>query len=148
MNTSFPKIGNSIFERGIFLDSSALISLYDNHNNQKENLRNIFNILILNKEPLITTILVVSETQKRLLFDISYEASCNFLNDIFDGSVNLIESLNTYAPDAKRIIEKLDDQKLSFTDAISMAIMKEKRIYRVLTNDYHFSLLGFEIISY
>ncbi len=47
--------------------------------------------------------------------------------------------------DAARWFEKFVDQRLSFTDAISFAIMKRRDIHRVFGFDHHFSLAGFEL---
>ncbi len=40
--------------------------------------------------------------------------------------------------------EKFADQRVSFTDCVSFALMKKKRIRRVFSFDRHFALAGFE----
>jgi len=44
-----------------------------------------------------------------------------------------------------RFFQKYADQKVSFTDCISFAMMKRLQIKQVFTFDYHFSLAGFDV---
>ena len=41
--------------------------------------------------------------------------------------------------------EKLADQRVSFTDCVSFALMKRQRLRRAFTFDRHFTSAGFEI---
>ncbi|MCP4680052.1 MAG: type II toxin-antitoxin system VapC family toxin [Deltaproteobacteria bacterium] len=43
--------------------------------------------------------------------------------------------------------EKLADQKVSFTDCVSFALMRRRHITRAFSFDRHFQLAGFEIIG-
>lgn len=45
-----------------------------------------------------------------------------------------------------RLYEDRQDKNYSLTDCISMSLMRERRIHRVLTNDHHFAQEGFEIL--
>jgi predicted nucleic acid-binding protein len=41
--------------------------------------------------------------------------------------------------------EKYSDHRLSFTDCVSFVLMKNRKIKRVFTFDYHFQLAGFQL---
>jgi predicted nucleic acid-binding protein len=43
------------------------------------------------------------------------------------------------------LFEKFSDQKVSFTDCISFALLRSRNIHRVFTYDRHFALAGFEV---
>jgi predicted nucleic acid-binding protein len=47
---------------------------------------------------------------------------------------------------AVELFEKFADQKLSFTDAVSFALMRRHRLARAFTFDRHFAHAGFEIM--
>ena len=45
-----------------------------------------------------------------------------------------------------KILAKYQDQKLSFTDCISVVLMKKNNIKNIFTFDNHFKLFGFKIL--
>lgn len=44
-------------------------------------------------------------------------------------------------------LERFDDQDISFTDAISFAVMSERGIEEALTLDRHFAAAGFRVVN-
>jgi hypothetical protein len=47
--------------------------------------------------------------------------------------------------EALELFEKFADQRVSFTDCVSFALMRDKRVKRVFTFDAHFERAGFEL---
>jgi uncharacterized protein len=47
---------------------------------------------------------------------------------------------------ALRLFEKHSDQKVSFTDCISCALMRKNSISQIFTFDHHFALWKFKIV--
>lgn len=47
--------------------------------------------------------------------------------------------------DATRWLQKLSDQKVSFTDALSFVLMRREKITEAFTFDRHFSFAGFQV---
>jgi predicted nucleic acid-binding protein len=47
--------------------------------------------------------------------------------------------------EALELFEKFADQQVSFTDCVSFALMRRRRVRRVFTYDRHFALAGFEV---
>jgi predicted nucleic acid-binding protein len=45
------------------------------------------------------------------------------------------------------LFEKFADQGVSFTDAISFALMRKSRLRKVFSFDHHFALAGFERLN-
>ncbi len=61
------------------------------------------------------------------------------------------EVLEVLRPDAEdelravALFEKYADQRASFTDCVSFALMKKRRLRRVFAFDRHFALAGFDL---
>jgi predicted nucleic acid-binding protein len=90
---------------------------------------------------------IIAETHNRIRKDISPDRALEFLetthSDIDSGLINLFVPETGDRDSAIRIISKYSDQSLSYADALTMAIMKRIGIRKVLTFDWHFTLLGF-----
>jgi hypothetical protein len=43
-------------------------------------------------------------------------------------------------------LSRYSDQEFSFTDAVSFAVMRQRRIREALALDQHFSTAGFEVV--
>lgn len=94
---------------------------------------------------MVTTNLVLAETHTLLLYRGHRAAALTFLRAVRE-SPNLIVS-STPALEQRALadwLEPFEDQDFSFTDAVSFAVMAERRIARALTLDAHFATAGFE----
>ena len=92
-----------------------------------------------------TSNLVLSETITLLARRASYEFAAEKARLIQASTVLCI--LRPVAQDeiaAIAWLEKFADQRVSFTDAVSFALMKRHRIARAFTFDRHFELAGFK----
>ncbi len=140
-------IPKSFYERALMLDSGPLISLYIEEDSRKESVKKNLNIFGDQKYPLCITNLTIAEVQRRIIYDDHIERGINFLDDIYDGSMNILEIENDDIKMAISIIKKFNDQKISFTDSITMAVMKRLGILKVYTYDIHFTYLGYVLIQ-
>jgi predicted nucleic acid-binding protein len=43
-------------------------------------------------------------------------------------------------------VKRFSDQKLTFTDTVNMAVMRRLGLRKVFSFDWHFGLLGFQVI--
>jgi predicted nucleic acid-binding protein len=143
----FPtKIGSTIYEQAVLLDSGPLISLYDKKDIRQNEIRELLTTVASINIPIYITYLVIAETHRRLLQVVGNKESNKFLEDIFDNGINFAQIEMQDMLKAKEIIKKYHDQKITFTDATSMAIMIRLGILKVMTFDFHFGLLNFTII--
>ena len=130
----------------MLLDTGPLISLYDAKDNRGERINAIMQQMQRLKYPVCITLLTIAETQRRILYDIGYKRALEFLKAINDGSVHILEIEKKDIIDAIDVIERYSDQKISCTDAVSMAVMKRIGIQKVLSYDWHFGLLNFSVL--
>ena len=142
-----PGIGNTYYERALMLDAGPLIALYTLDDLRGKLVKQFLTQYAVEKYPVCVTYLIIAEVQKRLLYDVGRGQASQFLHDSLDGSINIVSIDNTDHALTKEILERFNDQNISFADAASMAIMKRLGIFKVMSYDFHFSLMGFEVIS-
>jgi predicted nucleic acid-binding protein len=92
----------------------------------------------------VTSNLVVAETHALLLRRVGYQAAMAFVQGVVDPPNLVVRS--TAALEAAAVtewLERFDDLPFSLTDAVSFAIMAERRIVEALALDHHFRVAGF-----
>jgi predicted nucleic acid-binding protein len=63
-------------------------------------------------------------------------------------AVDVLQSTRADELDALRWMRKYADQRISFTDCVSFALMRRHRIRAAFTFDRHFKVAGFEVIGF
>ena len=140
------RVGRTIYERAVMLDTGPLISLYDPQDNRRGDIHAIMQQMQRLRYPVCITLLVIAETHRRILYDIGYKPALEFLKAINDGSVQILKIEKKDVINAIDVIERYPDQQISCTDAMSMAVMKRIGIQKVLSYDWHFGLLNFSVL--
>jgi len=143
----FTVTGNTYYERALMLDAGPLISLYSPNDARKDSIRLYLTSLSNEKYPICITYPTIAEVHRRLLFDLGRLVSTQFVNDSLDGSLNIVNICQADHAQSRDIINRFTDQNISFTDASTMAVMKRLGIIKVLSYDFHFYLLNFEVIN-
>ena len=105
-----------------------------------------FQLIERSNLPVFVSNVTIIETHKRILFDISYSQALQFLNDIYDESVNILRLNEDDEREAKRIIQKFSDHIITFTDAINFAIMKRTGLVKAFAFDKDYTIVGFQRI--
>lgn len=92
----------------------------------------------------VTSNLVVAETHALLLRRVGRMAALQFVRTVAEPP-NLVvsSSADLEAAAVADWLERFDDQEFSLTDAVSCAIMRERRIPEALALDRHFRVAGF-----
>lgn len=138
-------VPRSIYERAVLFDTSAFEAILNPSDKYHTDAINFHKKIRVSRYPLYSTNLTVAETQRRLLYNdsLGIEGATNFIHKVYNGLVRIIRPTKEDELRALEYIEKYSDQTITFTDAVSMAVMYRIGIRKVFTFDWHFTLLGF-----
>ena len=132
--------------REIFVDTSAWYALVDTGETVRSQVASALREAIEDRYRIVTTNLIVAETHALLLRRFNRDVALAFLREIRSEPNVVVESTREIEEHARRDwLERYDDQDFSLTDAVSFAVMSERRIAGALTLDDHFAVAGFEV---
>lgn len=94
----------------------------------------------------VSTNHVLDELATLLARRTDYEYSGSKMEKIYDSDIRIERSSVKDELNALAFFRKYADQKVSFTDCLSFAIMKKLNMRRPFTFDRHFEYAGFEIV--
>lgn len=128
----------------VFVDSGGWIALAHARDRHHEDADRLFHLAAARRLALITTNLVVAEVHRLLLFRAGPRVASTVLDRI-DGSGLLGVEFATAAHHvaARTWLARLADQAVTYTDAVSFAVMQSRRCRAVLGFDHHFISAGF-----
>jgi len=139
-------VPKSIFERAIFLDTSALYALVDPRDGNYHEAADCLRLLAQLHLPVWVTNFTIVETYRRVLQSFGPGKALPFLGYVCDGGVNVERALQVDEEQARVYLGKFNDQDISYTDAISFAVMKRLGIGKAFAFDWHFRLIGFTTV--
>lgn len=97
-----------------------------------------------NTLPLITTDYVFDETITLVRIELGHPAAVRFGESLLaSAAVQIVSIIAEDREGAWQIFKKFEDQRFSFTDCTSFAVMKRLSLAQALTVDEHFLLMGF-----
>jgi uncharacterized protein len=131
-----------------FVDTSAwyplIVAKHPDHSRLAARLR----ALVAAHRRLVTTNLVVAETHALLLRRVGHAAALAFVRTVGEQPNVVVRS----TPDLERAateqwLARYADQDFSLTDAVSFAVMTERRVREALALDHHFVVAGFQMLG-
>jgi len=128
----------------VFIDTGAWVAIADRNDQYTNEAIRLYKDLILRKEELITSELVLVETFNLLSQTIGSKATISFGNKL--KSIPFLKIVSVTLSDwekAWKIIEKYSDKDFSFTDCTSFALMERLKIKTAFSFDVHFTQYGF-----
>ena len=131
----------------IFVDTGAFLARYLRPDGHHRAARRAWAEIERDRARCFTTSFVLDETFTLLGRRSSYGFAAERARSLLGSA-----ALTILRPDsddeirAVALFEKLADQKVSFTDAVSFALMRRHRLERAFTFDRHFAHAGFEIM--
>ncbi|MEW6108661.1 MAG: PIN domain-containing protein [Nitrospirota bacterium] len=132
----------------IFVDAGAWIAITDRNDQHYKEAGRLYTKLILGREQLVTSDLVLVETYNLLLRTIGNEATISFADKLKVISyLKVVPIITQDWERAWKILEKYDDKDFSFTDCTSFALMERLKIGNAFAFDSHFRQFGFALIN-
>lgn len=130
----------------IFVDTSAFVAIANRSDQYHQKAKEFITTL----EPPIkfhTSNYIIDETMTRIRMRVGHKPALNFAKGIFSSRLYTIHYIDEgIEKEAFKIFERYQDQKLSFTDCTSFALMKRLGIKKAFAFDEDFVVLGFEIL--
>jgi predicted nucleic acid-binding protein len=133
--------------RRLFVDSSAWLAFFSTRDSNHGAAVALFEQAIQRRAGLITSSLVVAEVHRLVLHRVGIRAAAAVLGSV-DGSayLRLVFPDSAHHQGARRWLQKLSDQVITYTDATSFAIMDAERCSAALSFDHDFVIAGFEVL--
>jgi predicted nucleic acid-binding protein len=132
----------------IFVDSGAWIAVNVepdvHHGRASALLRHLTN----QRRFLVTTNLIVAESYEAIRRVGGITVAIRFLDLIADSPRLLrIYSDSSLEQDAEGILRRYHDQRFSYVDAVSFAVMRDRAISEAFAFDRHFETAGFALVT-
>lgn len=131
----------------IFVDTGAWYAINDEGDNLHSIASEFYQQLSQTFRPLVTTNLVIAESQRLLLYNGGYQTAIQFLDSLSDatqqGRLQIVYSSPSLEIEAKHILIQYSDQVFTYTDAVSFAVMQQLAITDAFAFDDHFSTMNF-----
>ena len=129
----------------IFVDTGAFLALYRKRDQYNRQAVETWAKLA---EPLITSSHITAELANLLARQVGWPEAVDRVADVYASpNIDVIGSAREDELDALRTMREYADQRVSFTDGVSFALMRRHRIRTAFTFDRHFRLAGFQVIG-
>ncbi|HUQ51915.1 MAG TPA: PIN domain-containing protein [Gammaproteobacteria bacterium] len=130
----------------LFVDSGAWIALRSRRDQHHAAADRAFRTAIEQRIPLVTTNLILAETHRLTLFRAGREPALRALERIdASPSVTVYFATRDDHAAARRWLEQLAPHPVTYTDAVSFAVMEKAKCSHVLGFDGDFAVAGFEL---
>ena len=131
----------------VFVDSSAWLAFFSARDDNHANAVALLQRAVADRTSLITTSLVLAEVHRLVLHRVGIRAAAAVLGAI-DGSTHLglVFPDREHHQAARKWLEKLSDQVITYADAMSFAVMQAERCSAAATFDRDFVIAGFEVL--
>jgi uncharacterized protein len=130
------------------VDSSAFIALLSNRDQYHSIAELVFRDAATSRKVLLTTNLILAEIHRLTLHRAGIRAAIAALNKIESSSLIRIQFATAeHHSSAKEWIASLSDYPISYTDAISFAVMDSVHCTAAITFDRHFLAAGFTPVN-
>lgn len=128
----------------VLVDSGAWIALFSARDQHHVEADQLFRRAVRERVPLLTTSLVLAEVHRLLLFRAGIHAAATALDRIeASASVRIVFPNASHHTAARAWMTRLSDQRITYTDAVSFAVMESEPCAAVLGIDRDFAIAGF-----
>ena len=129
-----------------FIDTGAFLARYIERDQHHSTAQLAWRELGASRQKAFTSNFVVDETLTLLARGVSYAFAADRAAYIWaSDALTILRPSEADELAGLDLFRKYADQKVSFTDCISFALMKRERLRRAFTFDRHFQTAGFEV---
>jgi len=136
-------IGRSLYSRAILIDTGALLALADPKDSNRLQAIACLNRIKEHRLPVFISLPTIYESHRRFLFSLGQVAAAHLLQNIYDGSLDIVRTVEDDENEGIRLIEKYEGLRLTMTDAVNMAVMVRLGIAVSFSFDRHYLQAGF-----
>lgn len=138
------RIGRGAHERSLFADGGAWIAYFSIRDARHAEADELLRAAVAARRRLITTNLVLAEVHRWLLFQAGIAPAAAMLDRI-DATplVRIVHPNAQHHRAARAWLAKLGDHRITYTDAVSFAVMGALRCSTAFTFDSDFLVAGF-----
>lgn len=136
-------IGRSLYSRAILIDTGTLLALADPRDNNRQQAIACLNTIKDHRLPVFVSLPTIFESHRRFLFSLGQVAAARFLQNIYDGSVNIVRTVEDDEQEGIRLIERYEGLRITMTDAVNMAVMVRLGMAASFSFDCHYLQAGF-----
>jgi predicted nucleic acid-binding protein len=130
----------------VLVDSGAWIALVRTTDEHHPDADRMLRQALRDRVALVTTNLIIAEVHRFILFHVGIRAAALLLDRIDASPLLAIEFVTAaHHAAARRWIAKLSDQVITYTDAVSFAVMEAARCTAVMSFDHDFVTAGFRL---
>lgn len=131
------------------MDTWAWYALADTTDADHEAARLTNERLLADGHTFLTTNFVLDEAVTLIRYHIHHAAAVRFwhtLQQLVDGHLLKLVRVSDHQESAAwSIFEQYDDQRFSYTDCTSFAVMSDLKLTHVFTGDRHFAIMGYVV---
>lgn len=132
----------------MFVDSSGWIALFSARDQNHGAADRIFGRLVERQTALMTTNLILAEIHRLVLYRAGMSAAAASLERVASSPLVTIEfATSAHHRTALEWLQKLQSREITYTDAVSFAVMEMSRCPSVVTFDMDFELAGFSTLD-
>jgi predicted nucleic acid-binding protein len=130
--------------RRLFVDSGVWFALASASDGRHAEADRLLREAVAGRIRLLTTNLILAEVHRVALVRMGIRPAAMMLDRIEASRVVvLVHASAEHHRSARRWLAKLADQRISYTDGVSFAVMEAARCRDVMTFDHHFAIAGF-----
>ncbi|MBI4374026.1 MAG: PIN domain-containing protein [Deltaproteobacteria bacterium] len=134
--------------KNLFIDTGAFYARYVARDQYHPDALALWKKVYDEKIGCVTSNFVLVELISLLIYRFGNKAALQAAREIYTSHAIQIISINLELElKALDWLEKFSDQNFSMTDAVSFALMEEKKLKTAFTFDHHFEIAGFEKYS-
>ena len=134
-----------LYDRHALIDTSAVLAIGDDQDKYHGEARTFFEAEVSELAWFVLDV-TAHETFTRSRYDSTLDQALENLDKLWSQPFQLLRFDGADEQRARSLIEKYDDHRLSFHDALCAAVMLREGISKVFTFDRNFWLFGFQIV--